>query len=76
MSEVKDFQLTTPLLGNQSYVSPVVDFLTFNTLSTASFYNTTDASQTTQQIVFQFSAERNQNFNFNEVVTSCCYDLK
>jgi hypothetical protein len=74
MSEVKDFQLTTPLLGNQSYVSPVVDFLTFNTLSTASFYNTTDASQTTQQIVFQFSAERNQNFNFNEVVTMTLND--
>jgi hypothetical protein len=68
MATVDDFNLTIPLLGNQSYTSPVVDFLRFNTLSTASFYNTTDASQTTQQIIYQFSAEPNDNFNFNEVV--------
>lgn len=68
MSVVNDFSLTTPLLGNQTYISPVVDFLSFNTLATASFYNTTDATQTTQQIIFQFSAERTDNFNFTEVV--------
>jgi hypothetical protein len=68
MIEVKDFDLQKAFSGNETFTSSVVDLLGFNTLAVGGLYQTSDESQTSQVITFEFSAEALSNFDFSEVV--------